>query len=166
MKLTSKQKGIMFLTLSALCFASMNLSAKLAGSLPSMQKAFFRNLIAAVVSFAVLINSKEKFHLNKKNLPFFFMRAIFGTMGIVGNFYAIEHMLLADAFYCHSVFFFIFKGKNKAISNPCGNHGFFGKSSYNKTGLCRYRPCDCSSYRSLRRNDGRSRLYLCPLSFS
>ena len=97
MKLTSKQKGIMFLILSALCFASMNLSAKLAGSLPSMQKAFFRNLIAAVVSFAVLINSKEKFHLNKKNLPFFFMRAIFGTMGIVGNFYAIEHMLLADA---------------------------------------------------------------------
>ena len=65
MRLTSKQKGIMFLILSALCFASMNLSAKLAGSLPSMQKAFFRNLIAAVVSFAVLINSKEKFHLSE-----------------------------------------------------------------------------------------------------
>ncbi|UTC66738.1 MULTISPECIES: DMT family transporter [unclassified Treponema] len=97
MKLTSKQKGIMFLIFSALCFASMNLLAKLAGDLPSMQKAFFRNLIAAVVSFAVLIRSKEKFNLDKKNLPFFFMRAIFGTMGIVGNFYAIEHMLLADA---------------------------------------------------------------------
>lgn len=71
MKLTSKQKGIMFLILSALCFASMNLSAKLAGSLPSMQKAFFRNLIAAAVSFTVLINSKEKFHLNKKICPSF-----------------------------------------------------------------------------------------------
>ena len=96
MKLTSKQKGILFLILSAFFFASMSFLAKLSGHLPSIQKAFFRNLIAAIVSTGILIKSGS-FHVKKKSLPFLFMRCIFGTFGVVGNFYAVEHMFLAEA---------------------------------------------------------------------
>lgn len=75
----------------------MNFLAKLSGDLPSIQKVFFRNLIAAIVSFIAIIESKEKFHIQKANIPFLFLRMIFGTLGILGNFYALDHLLLADA---------------------------------------------------------------------
>ena len=96
MKLTSKQKGIIFLVLSAFFFASMSFLAKLSGHLPPIQKAFFRNIIAAAVSIVILIRAGG-IRFDKKNLPFLFMRCIFGTCGIIGNFYAIEHMFLAEA---------------------------------------------------------------------
>ena len=51
-----KNKGIMFIVISALCFAVMNLFVKLSGDLPAIQKSFFRNFIAAFI----LSNFKEK----------------------------------------------------------------------------------------------------------
>ncbi|MEL3908261.1 MAG: DMT family transporter [Treponemataceae bacterium] len=97
LNLSSKQKGIIFLVLSAFFFALMAFLAKLAGDLPSMQKVFFRNLIAAVFSFFAMLFSKEKFFVEKRNLPFLFMRMFFGTLGVLGNFYAVDRLLLADA---------------------------------------------------------------------
>ena len=46
---TRKQeyRGIACLVLSAFCFALMSMFVHLAGDLPSMQKSFFRNLVAA-----------------------------------------------------------------------------------------------------------------------
>lgn len=96
-QLSSKQKGIGFLVLSAFCFALMSFFAKLSGDLPSIQKVFFRNLTAAIVSFIAIACSNEKFHVEKKNLPFLFLRMLFGTLGVLGNFYALDHLLLADA---------------------------------------------------------------------
>ena len=49
----NKTKGILFILLSALSFAVMNVFVKLAGDLPSVQKSFFRNLVAVV--FACLL---------------------------------------------------------------------------------------------------------------
>lgn len=97
LSLSSKQKGIIFLVLSAFFFALMTFLAKLAGNLPSMQKVFFRNLIAAFVSFFAMLFSKEKFFVEKRNLPFLFMRMFFGTLGVLGNFYALDRLFLADA---------------------------------------------------------------------
>lgn len=74
-------------------FALMNLFVNLAGDLPTMQKVFFRNLIAAAVSFAILLFSKEKFRIHGKNcLPWLFLRAAVGFLGVVLNFYAIDHI--------------------------------------------------------------------------
>ena len=39
-------RGIACLVLSAFCFALMSMFVHLAGDLPSMQKSFFRNLVA------------------------------------------------------------------------------------------------------------------------
>ncbi len=97
MKLSSKQKGIILLVCSAFFFTLMNFLAKQSGDLPSIQKAFFRNMVAAVSAAIVLIKSGVGFKINKKNLPFLILRSTFGTLGIICNFYAVQHLFLAEA---------------------------------------------------------------------
>lgn len=93
----SKNKGIIFILCAAFFFALMNLFVKLSGDLPSMQKSFFRNLIALLFALVILLRSEEKFQFNKKNLPLLIARASFGTVGILCNYYAVSHLLLPDA---------------------------------------------------------------------
>ena len=62
------------------------------------EKAFFRNFVAFIIAFAVLIRSRDSFHFQKKNLPFLIGRSLAGTVGILGNFYALGHLSsLGDA---------------------------------------------------------------------
>ncbi len=75
----------------------MNTFVRLAGDLPSIQKSFFRNFVALIFAAAMLLRTEEKFSFDRKNLPYLLLRAFFGTMGILGNFYAIDHLVLADA---------------------------------------------------------------------
>ncbi len=94
--MTEKTKGILCIISAAFCFALMNLFIKLAGDIPTLQKALFRNLVALFVSLSIL--SKNKFpKIKRENLPLLFGRAIFGTLGIFLNFYAIDHLNIADA---------------------------------------------------------------------
>lgn len=97
-KLTlQKSLGIIYILGAALCFALMNLFVRLSGDLPLMQKVFFRNLIATAVSFFVLLKSERKFRIQKGSLPFLFLRALAGFLGIILNFYAIDHLNISDA---------------------------------------------------------------------
>ena len=90
-------RGIACLVLSAFCFALMSMFVHLAGDLPSMQKSFFRNLVAALSAVVLLLRAGEPFRIRRENLPYFLMRSIFGTMGVLCNFYAVDHLVLADA---------------------------------------------------------------------
>ena len=56
---TRKQeyRGIACLVLSAFCFALMSMFVHLAGDLPSMQKSFFRNLVAALAAVVLLLRA-------------------------------------------------------------------------------------------------------------
>ena len=47
----------------------MSLFVKLAGQLPPFQKAFFRNFIALIFMFAVLLRQKVGFRPNKGSVP-------------------------------------------------------------------------------------------------
>ena len=94
---SNKTKGMMCIIISAFCFAIMNTFVRLAGDLPSIQKSFFRNFVALIFAAAMLLRTEEKFSFDRKNLPYLLLRAFFGTMGILGNFYAIDHLVLADA---------------------------------------------------------------------
>ncbi|HBA64462.1 MAG TPA: hypothetical protein DCZ20_11455, partial [Lachnospiraceae bacterium] len=49
-----KVKGIIYIILSAFFFALMNAFVRLSGDLPSVEKSFFRNLVAAFVAFILL----------------------------------------------------------------------------------------------------------------
>ena len=97
MELTSRQRAILYIILSAFCFALMNMFVRLSGDLPSIQKSFFRNFVAFFFALVILIKSKEKFSFDKKNLPWFIGRSAFGTLGILCNFYAVDHLVLSDA---------------------------------------------------------------------
>ena len=90
-------RGIACLVLSAFCFALMSMFVHLAGDLPSMQKSFFRNLVAALSAVVLLLRAGEPFRIRRENLPYFLMRSMFGTMGVLCNFYAVDHLVLADA---------------------------------------------------------------------
>ena len=83
--------------LSAFFFACMNVSVRLAGDLPSVQKSFFRNLVAAVFAAVILTRNHIVPRVQKQYLGILFLRCAFGTLGILCNFYAIDHLLVADA---------------------------------------------------------------------
>lgn len=93
----SKSKGIMCILGAAFCFALMNLFVRLSGDLPFIEKSFFRNIIAAIVAFVVLVRSHERPALDKPKVGLLFVRAGFGTLGILCNFYAVDHLNISDA---------------------------------------------------------------------
>ena len=66
--MNSRYKGIFFITLSALSFAFMNAFVRLSGDLPSVQKSFFRNLVAFFIALIMIIRSKDGFKIEKGNL--------------------------------------------------------------------------------------------------
>ena len=91
-------KGIFFIVLSSFCFAVMNMFVSMAGNLPAMQKSFYRNVVSAVFAFLMIVKNGEKPRIrDRKNLPDYFLRSLFGTLGIICNFYALGHLNLADA---------------------------------------------------------------------
>ncbi|MGN0396060.1 MAG: DMT family transporter [Coprococcus sp.] len=95
--MNKKAKAIIYIIISAFSFACMNACIRLSGDLPVIQKAFFRNLIAAIIAFIILIKSGEGMHYEKRHIPMLFLRAICGTLGIMCNFYAVDHMNISDA---------------------------------------------------------------------
>lgn len=92
-----KYRGIFYIILSAFMFALMNVFIKLAGDIPSIQKSFFRNFIAAIFALILLLRNKSAFKIHKGDLKFLILRAAFGTIGILCNFYAVDHLVLSDA---------------------------------------------------------------------
>lgn len=93
-----KHKGILLILTSALCFAGMNIFIRLSGDIPTMQKSFFRNFIAMMIAAFIILREGKGFRpADKRNLPILLGRACFGTLGILANYYAVDHLLLSDA---------------------------------------------------------------------
>ena len=97
MKINNHVRGILCIVSAAFFFSLMSVLVRLAGDLPTMEKAFFRNAIAAVYSIVMLSRSQEKFHVMEGSWPGLLKRASFGTLGLVTNFWAIDHIGLADS---------------------------------------------------------------------
>jgi len=90
-------KGAFFIILAAFFFALMNLFVALSGDLPAVQKSFFRNCVAVVIALGLVLKSKESNCITKGSLKDLILRSGFGTIGILCNFYAVDHLVLADA---------------------------------------------------------------------
>lgn len=95
--MSQKNKGILCILMAAFFFAVMNVCVKGAGNLPLIQKTFFRNLIAMIFASVILIKSQAGFKWKKGNLPLLLLRSTCGFLGILGNFYAVDHLVVADA---------------------------------------------------------------------
>ena len=75
----------------------MSLFVKLAGDLPSLQKAFFRNFVALIYISIIILKEKVGFIPKKESAVPLFCRCFFGTLGLLCNFYAIGKLNLPDA---------------------------------------------------------------------
>ena len=144
-------KGVLFLITSAFFFALMAVFVKLAGDIHFVQKAFFRNAVAFIIALGgtikdVRLNGKQAVVIPKGALLYLFLRAIAGSVGVFGNFYAIDRILLADAailnkmapFFTILFCFIILREKIKPVPLICIIIAFLGsilivKPSFNFT---------------------------------
>lgn len=97
LNVSNRQKGILHITAAAFCFALMSFFVKLSGDIPTFEKSFFRNAIAAVVAVSTIVRSGGDFRCNKGNLVPLVIRALAGTFGILANFYALDYLAISDA---------------------------------------------------------------------
>lgn len=93
----AKYKGILYIVLSAFCFALMNAFVRLSGDIPSLQKAFFRNFVALIFAYGIMKKNHIKIEWKKDQSSILFLRCFFGTVGIICNFYAVDHLVLSNA---------------------------------------------------------------------
>lgn len=121
--MNNRRQGILYIIMAGFFFALMTFFVRLSGDLPTMEKAFFRNAVAAIIAFGTLVKSKEKFAFKKENIPDLFMRSLCGTLGLICNFYAIDKLNIADAnilnklspFFAILMSYFILKEKANKI---------------------------------------------------
>lgn len=125
--ISDKTKGILCILSAAFCFALMNLFIKLSGDIPTLQKAFFRNVVAVLVSFSLLQKERISKDCAKGNWSTVIGRAVWGTVGIFCNFYAIDHLNISDAsmlnklspFFAILFSYFILKERAKPYQLAC-----------------------------------------------
>lgn len=96
-RISNKSKGILFILLAAFGFSLMSFFVRISGDIPTMEKAFFRNAVAIIASLILLIRSGEKIRIKKNCVADLFFRCLFGTSGLIANFYAIDKLNIADA---------------------------------------------------------------------
>ena len=96
-KRNNNNLGIIFIITSAFCFALMNLFIRLSGDVPTVQKCFFRNFFAFIIALVSLIRSRYPFKIGSGNLKYLFGRSLAGGLGMICNFYAVDHLAISDA---------------------------------------------------------------------
>jgi drug/metabolite transporter (DMT)-like permease len=149
-KFNNKIKGILCIILAAFCFAFMSIFVRLAGELPAYEKSFFRNLIAFLFAFLMIIRKLGtiKIKLRKYDWLDLLARVSFGSIGIICNFYAIDHMLVADAsalnklspFFVIVFSFLILNEKVKPYQILCVITAFVGMLFILKPGFTKLSP--------------------------
>ena len=93
----SRQKAILYIISAAFFFSLMNTFVRLSGDIPSIQKSFFRNLIAFICAFVIMRKEKISMIPRKDAIGGLMVRSVCGTLGILCNFYAVDHLVIADA---------------------------------------------------------------------
>ena len=80
----------------------MGMFVKLAGDLPSIEKSFFRNLVALFFALVILKKDQCTFSGKKENIKYLVIRSVAGTVGILCNFYAVDG--ISDASMLNKMF--------------------------------------------------------------
>ena len=96
-KISPRVKGIVCILFAAFGFSMMTVFIRLAGDVPTAEKAFFRNIVALAMVGVLLAVKRVPLKPEKGSWPFITGRAVFGTIGMLLNFYAVDHLVLADA---------------------------------------------------------------------
>ena len=131
---TGLKKAILHLLAAAFFFSLMTFFVRISGDLPTMQKAFFRNFFALIIATASLIKNRIGFSVRKGNGVSLLMRCLFGTSGMIANFWAIDRLGIADAnmlnklspFFAIIVSYFIMKEIPSKLDWTCVAIAFIG----------------------------------------
>ena len=132
--MNDKKQGIIYIIMAGFFFALMTFFVRMSGDLPTMQKAFFRNAVAAVAAVILLAKSEEGFKIKKDSWKGLFLRSLFGTTGLICNFYAVDHLAIADAnilnklspFFAIIMSYFVLKEKANRTEWLCVVTAFIG----------------------------------------
>lgn len=153
--MNSKAKGILYIITAAFGFSMMSLFVKLSGELPAFQKAFFRNFVALIFIFIIMLKEKTGFVPAKKSIPFLLGRSFFGTVGLLCNFYALGSLNLSDAnmlnklspFFAILFSVFLLKEKPNIVQLAGVTAAFIGSLLIIKPPTCEYiRTVECCIY--------------------
>lgn len=120
--------------LAAFGFALMTVFIRLSGNLPTMQKVFFRNLFALFIAMNALRKQKVKPNFPKQARSSMLFRCLFGGTAMVANFWAVDHLGIADAnmlsklapFFAIIASYFILKEKPSKVDWMCVVVAFIG----------------------------------------
>ena len=92
----NRNQAIIAMLTSAFAFSLMGVFVKLSGDIPVIQKSVFRTITIMIISYFMMKQQKVKLS-EMKHFKLLGIRSITGTIGIVLNYYAIDHLLLSDA---------------------------------------------------------------------
>ena len=96
-KISQRTKGIVCILFAAFGFSMMTVFVRLAGDVPTAEKAFFRNFVALLLVSVLLAVKRVPLKPRPGDWPLLAGRAVFGTIGMLLNFYAVDRLVLADA---------------------------------------------------------------------
>lgn len=93
----NKTKGIIYMLMASISFALMFVMVFYAGDVPTIQKSFFRNAIAFFVAVFFYTRDAKRYKVDKKGFKALTIRSMVGLIAVICNFYAVDHLILADA---------------------------------------------------------------------
>ena len=92
-----RKKGVRCIVIYAFMTVMMSACIRLVGPLPTFEKVFLRNGMLMILTLFTLIGKKTSFTLKRGDGIQLVGRGVLGTLGLLCNYYAIDHLLLADA---------------------------------------------------------------------
>ncbi|UBH09144.1 DMT family transporter [Macrococcus armenti] len=95
--MNNKIKGILWLITASIGFSLMGAFVKLSGDLPVFQKSLFRNIIGMILPLYFVYKYRAPLFGHKENQGTLILRSLFGLIGVLLNYYAIDRMVLSDA---------------------------------------------------------------------
>lgn len=93
----NRPRAVVLMCLSAISFALMGAMVKLSGDLPLFEKVFVRNLVSLGVAVVMVRMAGARLLGHWHHQPMLMARSLIGLGGVMSFFYAIDHLLLADA---------------------------------------------------------------------
>jgi drug/metabolite transporter (DMT)-like permease len=93
----NRSKALWYALTSAFAFAVMGVFVKLAAAVPVLDKVVFRNLVSLVIALVIVLKNRRPFIGERRNQLALMGRSLFGIGGVVCFFWAIDHLILADA---------------------------------------------------------------------
>lgn len=89
-------KGVLLALLAAVTFSFMNVFTKMISeNIPSSEIVFFRSVFSAIIIIIIMHRGHHSF--KGHNVPLLTLRGILGGIGLLGFFYTIANIKLADA---------------------------------------------------------------------